>query len=137
MVLPLQAAVYVPPSSSFLLPLRAKDMLISDVFQYDARLNFIHWKDTRGPFLLSWKRTSATVFRRLASGNLKFQPYFAPVCNPAPLEDSTVSFAPLINQFQLQNGQTLVNGTALAKAFRLTSTDSSRVASLIAVVYTT
>jgi hypothetical protein len=119
MVLPLQAAFYVPPSSSFVIPLRVKEMLVSDVFQYDARLNFVHWKDTRDPSLLPWKRTPNAVFRALASGNLQFQPYFRPVCSPAPLIDSTVSFSPLIQQLQLQDGQSLNNVHASAKAFRL------------------
>ncbi|KAG1091834.1 hypothetical protein G6F42_019342 [Rhizopus arrhizus] len=34
--------------------------------------------------------------------------------------DSTVSFALLIKQFQLHNGQSLVNETASVKVFRLT-----------------
>lgn len=46
MILPLQAAFYVPLSSSFAVPNRVKDMMVSDVFQYyDARLNFVHWKE--------------------------------------------------------------------------------------------
>ncbi|OAC98760.1 hypothetical protein MUCCIDRAFT_115001 [Mucor lusitanicus CBS 277.49] len=120
MVLPLQAAFFVPPSSSFEIPLRVKEMVVSDVFQYDARLNFVHWKDTRDPSLLQWKRTPNTIFRALASGKLQFQPYFVPVCSPAPLIDSTVSFAPLVQQFRLEDGQPLITTTASAKAFRLT-----------------
>ncbi|KAL7319811.1 hypothetical protein PS15m_002901 [Mucor circinelloides] len=91
MVLPLQAAFYVPPNSSFIVTVKVKEMMVSDVFQYEARLNFIHWKDTNDPSLLQWKRAPSTVFRGLASGKLKFQPYF----------DSDVSFAPLVNQFRL------------------------------------
>ncbi|CEP11687.1 hypothetical protein, partial, partial [Parasitella parasitica] len=95
LALPLQAAFYVPPSSTIVVPLRVKQMMVSDVFQYDARLNFVHWKDTHDPSLLQWKRAPPTVFRGLASGSLKFQPYFFPVCSPAPMVDSGVSFAPL------------------------------------------
>ncbi|KAL7334434.1 hypothetical protein PS15p_200061 [Mucor circinelloides] len=40
-VLPLQAAFFVPSSSSFVVPRRVKEMLVTDVFQYDARLNFV------------------------------------------------------------------------------------------------
>ncbi|KAK4519269.1 uncharacterized protein ATC70_009501 [Mucor velutinosus] len=118
MALPLQAAVFVPPSSSFVLPLRVKEMMVADVFQYDSRLNFVHWKDTRDPSLLTWKRTPSTVFKGLATGKLQFQPYFEPVCSPAPLEDSVVSFAPLIEQFRLLDDQPLGNVQASAKAFR-------------------
>ncbi|GAN06252.1 conserved hypothetical protein [Mucor ambiguus] len=118
-VLPLQAAFYAPPSSTLLVPLRVQEMMVSDVFQYDARLNFVHWKDTRGPTLLSWKRTPCTVFKGLASGAFKFQPYFVHVCSPAPLVDSEVSFAPLVNQLRLHDGRTLGNVQASAKTFRL------------------
>ncbi|KAL7319073.1 hypothetical protein PS15m_002244 [Mucor circinelloides] len=104
MVLPLQAAFYVSPNSSFIVPVKAKEMMVSDVFQYDARLNFVHWKDTNDPSLLQWKRAPSTVFRGLASGKLKFQPYFVPVCSPSPPVDADVSFAPLVNQFRLQDG---------------------------------
>ena len=66
LVLPLQAAFYVPASSTLSLLLRVKNMLVSDVFQYNnTRLNFLHWKDTRDPSLLQWKRTPQTVFRGL------------------------------------------------------------------------
>lgn len=72
MVLPLQAAIYVPPSSTFVMPHRVKEMMVADVFQYDARLNFVHWKDTRDQSLLTWKRTPPTVFKGLATGKLQF-----------------------------------------------------------------
>jgi len=120
MVLPLQAAFFVPPSSSFVIPLRVKEMVVSDVFQYDARLNFVHWKDTQDPSLLNWKRTPNTIFKALASGKLQFQPYFVPVCSPAPLTDSAISFAPLVQQFRLHDGQPMINAKASAKVFRLT-----------------
>jgi hypothetical protein len=119
MVLPLQAAFYVPPSSTLLVPLRVQEMMVSDVFQFDARLNFVHWKDTRDPSLISWKRTPSTVFKGLASGAFKFQPYFVPVCSPAPMVNSEVSFAPLVNQLRLHDGRTLGNVQASAKTFRL------------------
>ncbi|EPB89766.1 hypothetical protein HMPREF1544_03429 [Mucor circinelloides 1006PhL] len=119
MVLPLQAAFFVPPSSSFVIPLRVKEMLVADVFQYDVRLNFVHWKDTRDPPLLNWKRTPSAVFKTLASGKLQFQPYFVPVCSPAPLIESTVSFAPLVQQLRLEDGQSLITTKASAKVFRL------------------
>ncbi|KAK4518737.1 uncharacterized protein ATC70_008959 [Mucor velutinosus] len=119
MALPLQAAFYVPPSSSLVVPLKVKEMMVSDVFQYDALLNFVHWRDTRDPSLLRWKRAPSTVFRGLASGTLKFQPYFLPVCNPAPVVDPGVSFAPLVDQFCLHDGQSLRNAQASAKTFRL------------------
>ncbi|KAK4512396.1 uncharacterized protein ATC70_003095 [Mucor velutinosus] len=118
MALPLQATFYVPSSSLFVIPLRVKEMLVADVFHYDARLNFVHWKDTRDPSLLNWKRTPTTVFKALASGKLQFQPYFVPVCSPAPLRDSTVSFAPLVRQLRLQGGQALSSTKAFAKIFR-------------------
>lgn len=95
-------------------------MMVSDVFQYDTRLNFIHWKDTRDPSLLTWKRAPSTVFKGLASGTLKFQPFFLPVCSPTPLADSVVSFAPLVNQFRLQGGQSLGSVKGSAKTFRMT-----------------
>lgn len=119
MILPLQAAFYVPPSSTLAVPHKVKQMMVSDVFQYDARLNFVHWKDTRDPSLLSWKRAPSTVFRGLASGNYKFQPYFVPVCSPSPLENPDVSFAPLIQQLHLQDGKSFTNVRASAKTFRL------------------
>ncbi|KAG1060877.1 hypothetical protein G6F42_027838 [Rhizopus arrhizus] len=119
MVLPLQAAVYIPPNSSFVVPVKVEEMMVSDVFQYDARLNFVHWKDTNDPSLLQWKRAPSTVFRGLASGKLKFQPYFVPVCSPSPPVDSDVSFAPLVNQFRLQDGKALGNVQVSAKTFRL------------------
>ncbi|KAF1803102.1 hypothetical protein FB192DRAFT_1456330 [Mucor lusitanicus] len=125
MALPLQVAFYVAPSSTLVLPLRVKEMMVSDVFQLDGRLNFVHWKDTRDPSLLQFKRTPPIVFRALASGTLKFQPYFAPVCSPAPLVDSDVSFAPLANQIRLHDGQPLGNVSPSAKAFRLTVTASA------------
>ncbi|KAK4513850.1 uncharacterized protein ATC70_005856 [Mucor velutinosus] len=95
MTLPLQAAFYVPPSSSLVVPLKVKVMMVSD------------------------KRAPSTVFRGLASGTLKFQPYFLPVYNPAPLVDPGVSFAPLVDQFCLNDGQPLGNAQASAKTFRL------------------
>ncbi|KAL9545347.1 hypothetical protein MBANPS3_007196, partial [Mucor bainieri] len=55
MVLPLQVAFYTAPSSALVLPQRVKEMMVSDVFQYDARINFVHWKDTRDPSLLPLK----------------------------------------------------------------------------------
>ncbi|KAL7308610.1 hypothetical protein PS15m_011795 [Mucor circinelloides] len=39
--LPLQAVFFVPSSSSFVVPRRVKEMLVTDVFQYDAPLNFV------------------------------------------------------------------------------------------------
>lgn len=111
MVLSLQAAFYVPA--------KVKQMLVSDVFQYDPRINFIHWKDTRDPFLLAWKRAPPTVFKGLATGKLKFQPYFVPVFSPAPLENSVVSFASFVNQFKIYNGQSISNAKASSKIFRL------------------
>ncbi|KAK4510370.1 Vacuolar protein sorting-associated protein 70 [Mucor velutinosus] len=116
--LPLQAAFYVPPSSSLVVPRRVKAMIVSDVFQYDARLNFVHCKDNRDPSLLNWKRAPSTVFKGLASAQLKFQPYFHPVCSPDPLVDSDVSFAPLVHQFCLHDGQPLGNAQASAKTCR-------------------
>lgn len=101
MVLPLQAAFYVPSSSTFVFPLKVKETMALYVFQYNVRLlNFVHWKDSRHPFLLllSWKRAPSTVFKGLlASGAFKFQPYFIPGCSPAPPVESGVSFAPLVN----------------------------------------
>jgi len=101
MALPLNADFYVPRFSSFLIPLRVKEMMIAEVFQYDARLNFVYPKDTRDPSLLTWKRTTAVVFKTLASGKLQFEPYFVPVCSPASFIDSTVSFAPLVEKLRL------------------------------------
>lgn len=89
--------------------------MVSDVFQYDARLSFMHWKDTRNPALLNWKRALPTVFKGLATGALKFQP----VCSPAPLVDFDVSFAPLVNQLRLHDSQSLANVQASAKTFLL------------------
>src|SRR6478736_4867947 len=40
-VLPLQAVFFVPSSSSFVVPRRVKEMLVTDVFQCDAPLNFV------------------------------------------------------------------------------------------------
>ena len=119
MVLPLPAAIFVPPGSSFVLPHRVKEMMVADVFQYDARLNFVHWKDTRDPSLLTWKRTPPTVFKGLARGLVRFQPYFLPACSPVPFEGSEVSFAPLTDQLRLQGGLSLGNVQASAKTFRL------------------
>ncbi|EPB86201.1 hypothetical protein HMPREF1544_07013 [Mucor circinelloides 1006PhL] len=125
MVLPLQVAFYVPPSSTFVDPLKAKEMMALYVFQYDVRLlNFVHyWKYTRLPStFLSWKRSPFTVFKGLlvASGTFNFQPYVVPVCSrPATPVKSGVSFAPLVNQIRLMNGQTLGNVQATAKTFPL------------------
>jgi hypothetical protein len=125
MVLPLQAAIYVPPSSTFVMPHRVKEMMVADVFQYDARLNFVHWKDTRDQSLLTWKRTPPTVFKGLATGKLQFQPYFLPVCSPAPLEGSNVSFAPLAEQLRLHGGQSMGSVQASAKTFRMSVISSA------------
>ena len=51
MVLSLQVAFYTEPTTSYPLPGHVKIMFVSDVFQYDSRLKFIHWKDTRDPLL--------------------------------------------------------------------------------------
>ncbi|EPB91493.1 hypothetical protein HMPREF1544_01624, partial [Mucor circinelloides 1006PhL] len=59
-------------------------------------------------------------WQALASGKLQFQPYFVPVCSPAPLTDSAISFAPLVQQFRLHDGQPMINAKASAKVFRLT-----------------
>ncbi|GAN02544.1 hypothetical protein MAM1_0023c01988 [Mucor ambiguus] len=72
--------------------------MVADVFQYDERLNFVYWKDTRGPSLLPWKRTPSSVFKGLATGKLELQSYFLPVCNPTPLGDSAISFAPFTDR---------------------------------------
>ncbi|GAN10218.1 hypothetical protein MAM1_0331c09756 [Mucor ambiguus] len=61
----------------------------------------------------------ASTFKGLASGAFKFQPYFVHVCSPAPLVDSEVSFAPLVNQLRLHDRQTLGNVQASAKTFLL------------------
>ncbi|EPB81726.1 hypothetical protein HMPREF1544_11545 [Mucor circinelloides 1006PhL] len=119
------AAFFVPSSSSFVVPRRVKEVFVTDVFQYDVRLNFVHWRDTRDPSLLTWKRTPHTVFKALASGKLRFQPYFVPVCSSAPLDDSTVSFVPVILQFWLHDGQSLTNVKASAKTFQLSVLSSS------------
>jgi hypothetical protein len=97
LVLPFQAAFYAPAFSTLSVSLKVKNILVSDVFQYDARLNFLHWKDTRDPSLLQWKGTPQTVFRGLASGKFKFQQYFVPLCNPASLIDQAISFQPFVN----------------------------------------
>lgn len=69
----------------------------------------------------SWKRAPFTVFKGLlATGTFNFQPYVAPVCSrPATPVKSGVSFAPLVNQIRLMNGQTLGNVQAMAKTFPL------------------
>ncbi|CEP12661.1 hypothetical protein [Parasitella parasitica] len=115
MVLPLQASFFVPPTSAMVAPLRNKQMLVSDVFQYDSNLNFLHWKDTRDPSLLQWSRTPSTMFKGLARELFQLQPYFVPVCRPAPLEYLEVSFAPFVNQLISTDGRSSVS----AKSFRL------------------
>ncbi|CEP09753.1 hypothetical protein [Parasitella parasitica] len=118
MSLPLLAAVYVPPGSSFSLPHKVKQMKVSDVFQYDPHLHFLHWKAPRDPSLLQWKRAPGSVFRGLTSGQLKLQSYFAPVCRPAPPTESVVTFAPFVEQLQLAEGTSFVAATTSAKTFR-------------------
>ncbi|CEP17652.1 hypothetical protein [Parasitella parasitica] len=118
MSLPLLAAVYVPPGSSFSLPHKVKQMKVSDVFQYDPHLHFLHWKAPRDPSLLQWKRAPGSVFRGLTSGQLKLQSYFAPVCRPAPPIESVVTFAPFVQQLQLAEGTSFVAATTSAKTFR-------------------
>lgn len=49
MTLPLSAAFYVSKVPSLFIPVKAKQKVVSDVFQYDARPNFVHWKDTQNP----------------------------------------------------------------------------------------
>ncbi|CEP16720.1 hypothetical protein [Parasitella parasitica] len=115
MVLPLQASIFVPPTSTMVAPLRTKQMLVSDVFQYESNRIFLHWKDTRDPSLLQWSRTPSTIFKGLARGLLQLQPYFVPVCRPAPLKDLEVSFAPFVNQLISTDGRSSVS----AKSFRL------------------
>lgn len=93
-------------------------MLVLDVFQYDPHINFIYWKEfERDPSLLTWKRAPLTVFKGLATGKLKFQPYFVSVCSPAPLEDLVVSFASFVNQFKLHGGESISNARLLLKHF--------------------
>jgi hypothetical protein len=115
MILPLQAVIYVPSTSSLVLPLKVKKMMVSDVFQYDSRINFVHWKDTRDPSLLTWKLAPKAIFKGLASGGIKFQPFFVSVCSPAPLESSEVSFAPLVDQFYFTDEKLIVTPSDLSQ----------------------
>jgi hypothetical protein len=107
-ILLLQALIYVPSTSSLVLPLKVKKMMVSDAFQYDSRINFVHWKDTRDLSLLTWKLAPKAIFKGLASGGIKFQHFFVSVCSPAPLESSEVSFAPLVDQFHFPDGKLIV-----------------------------
>ncbi|CEP13623.1 hypothetical protein [Parasitella parasitica] len=118
MALPVQVAIYVPPSSRSVIPLKVKQMQVLDVFQYDTRLNFVHWKDTHDPSLRSWNRAPAAVCRGLASGKLQFQPYFLPVCGSSPPGNLEISFVPVIKTFALPDGQSLTNVKASSKTFR-------------------
>ncbi|CEP09128.1 hypothetical protein [Parasitella parasitica] len=59
--------------------------------------------------------TPSTIFKGLARGLLQLQPYFVPVCRPAPLEDLEVSFAPFVNQLIPTDGR--LSGSA--ESFRL------------------
>ncbi|CEP14773.1 hypothetical protein [Parasitella parasitica] len=132
MALPLQALFFVPSTSAMVAPLRTKQMLVSYVFQYDPNLNFLHWKDTRDSSLLQWSRTPSTIFKGLARRLLQLQPYFVPVCQPAPLEDLDVSFAPFVNQLISTDGRSSVS----AKSFRLAVLSSVIPASTLRKVST-
>ena len=121
MVLPLQVAFYTEPTTPYPLPGHVKTMFVSDVFQYDSRLNFIHWKDTRDPSLKEWKRAPKVIFKGLATGKLKFQPFFQPSCSPAPvLGDPSISFKPFVDQYSLKGLPSIASPLASAKIFRRT-----------------
>ncbi|CAO3637673.1 unnamed protein product [Mucor fragilis] len=52
-------------------------------------------------------------------------PYFLPVCSPAPLQGSDVSFAPLAEQLRLHDGQSIGSVQASTKTFRMSVISSA------------
>ncbi|KAG2205313.1 hypothetical protein INT46_003801 [Mucor plumbeus] len=115
LVLPLQAAFYVPASSTLSLLLRVKNMLVSDVFQYQRSFTTPMKEDSSNS--VSWS---------VASGKFKLQQYFVPLCNPTSLiNQATISFQPFVNQLRLSDGQSMSTIKASSKMFRASVTTST------------
>ncbi|KAI8636625.1 hypothetical protein BD408DRAFT_355313, partial [Parasitella parasitica] len=127
--LPLQTVLFTRPHSPFRIPPKIKDMTVSDVFQYNANRQFLHWRDTQDSTLRRWKQAPTKLFRGIQSGDLQLQPFFQSLCYPCisssstSASSSTIDFTPFALQLEFPNGATVLSKIS-TKTFRQACSDT-------------
>ena len=92
-----------------------------NVFQFSSQLQILYWKHPNDSSLTSWKQAPKQIFKDIASGDLKLQPFFLPLCSPVtaiPTGTATISFRPFVDQLQFPNQLQTSSSKISSKSFR-------------------